>query len=246
MESGKSNVMKAIIHKSESRGHFNHGWLKTWHTFSFADYFDRSRMNFGVMRVLNDDIVRKNNGFGMHPHQNMEILTVILSGEITHKDSFGHQATIGKNEIQVMSAGTGIYHSEINKSLTEDCHLLQLWFLPEKQNLNPRYEQRKLNPDLFQNKIDTFVAPFGHNTDLSLHQDVWVSRLDAVTIKEYTYNMHSSENGLYIFVLEGKLEIEGHILNRRDGIGISDARTIKFVTTENTQIIIFEVKMKQQ
>ena len=235
--------MKYVLHKAASRGHFDHGWLKTWHTFSFADYFDRSRMNFGVLRVLNDDSVAAESGFGMHPHQNMEILTVMLEGELSHRDSFGHAATIGTEEVQVMSAGTGIYHSEFNNSKTNGCKLLQLWFLPEEQNIKPRYEQHPVDPQLRKDNIHTFVAPFGEDTSLSLHQDVWVSRLDSSGGKSYTYRMHRDNTGLYVFVIDGSIRTGGQLLERRDGIGLYELREAEIEVPERAEIILFEVKM---
>jgi len=235
--------MKTIIHTSASRGYADHAWLKSWHTFSFADYFDRSRMNFGVLRVLNDDIVGKDNGFGMHPHQNMEILTVVLKGAISHSDSYGNEGIIHPDEVQVMSAGTGIYHSEMNKSQNEDCHLLQLWFLPAQQNLKPRYEQHRVDKEQRQDKIHTFVSPFGQGGILSLHQEVWVSRLDATEGKSFTYQMHDKNNGLYIFVIEGSIKTAGITLNRRDAAGITESSKADIKALKNSEIIMFEVKM---
>lgn len=236
--------MNTIIHTSASRGYADHGWLKSWHTFSFAEYYNPGRMNFGVLRVLNDDIFGKKHGFGMHPHKNMEIVTVVLSGEISHTDSFGHKAVCRKDEVQVMSAGSGIYHSEINESESEDCHLLQLWFLPEKENIKPRYEQMKIDPENRRDSIHTFIAPFGQNTALSLYQDVWISRLDTTYRQKYHYSLHSPNNGLYIFVIEGKIKLNENELNRRDAVGKTDTDNVEFEAFPDAQIIMFEVKMK--
>jgi len=235
--------MKTIIHKSDSRGFHDHGWLKSWHTFSFAQYFNRIRMNFGVLRVLNDDIFGKDSGFGMHPHHNMEILTIVLSGEITHSDSFGHESVVHPDEVQVMSAGTGIQHSEINKSKTEDCHLLQIWFLPQQQNVKPRYEQHNIDPELRKDKIHNFLTPFGKGGILSLHQEVWVSRLDASETKNFTYKMHNNANGLYIFVIEGEISVANNNIGRRDAIGITEASSINIKSIEKSEILLMEVKM---
>ena len=207
-----------ILHTSNSRGHADHGWLKSHHTFSFANYYNPERMNFGVLRVLNDDWIAKSNGFGMHPHKDMEIISIPLHGTLKHQDSMGTNGLIEKGEIQVMSAGTGVFHSEENPQTDNHVELLQIWVMPKKLGITPSYGQRKFDFPL--NTQTLFVSPDGREGSLAINQDAFFSiqNLDANQSANYTGKINT--NGVYIFVIEGKVQINETTLNRRDALGI--------------------------
>ncbi|MBK5271822.1 MAG: pirin family protein, partial [Bacteroidia bacterium] len=208
--------MKSILHKAETRGHADHGWLNAWHSFSFAGYHDPSRVHFGVLRVLNDDTIAGGMGFGTHPHDNMEIITIPLSGQLEHRDSMGNTGVISKGEVQVMSAGTGIQHSEKNKNHNEPLKLLQIWVFPDQRNVEPRYDQKTFDLTTSKNNLLTIVSPMGEKEGLNIHQHAWFSlgKLD----KDFTitYELKDKQNGVYVFVIEGSVKINGESLNRRD------------------------------
>lgn len=235
--------MKTILHKADSRGHADHGWLNAWHSFSFAGYNDPARVHFGVLRVLNDDTVAGNMGFGMHPHDNMEIITIPLSGQIEHKDSMGNTGIISKGEVQVMSAGTGIQHSEKNKNQNEAVKLLQIWVFPDKKNVHPRYDQKAFDLDAAKNNLLTIVSPMGQKEGLNIHQDAWFSlgKLD----KDFstTYELKNKEHGVYVFVIDGDVIINGEKLSRRDGVGITDADKLEIKADTNAELLLMEVPM---
>ncbi|HEY3369440.1 MAG TPA: pirin family protein [Prolixibacteraceae bacterium] len=215
--------MKFTIHKAGSRGHANHGWLKTWHTFSFANYYNPNRMHFGALRVLNDDAVQAGMGFGMHPHDNMEIITIVLEGELEHKDSMGNGSVIRQGEVQVMSAGTGIQHSEFNHSETTDVSLLQIWVFPDQQNVEPRYDQARFTDQEMTGKWRMVVSPDGTQNSLWIHQQTWFS-LGIFAKGEVTeLKRNKPGSNWYLFVISGSITIGQETLNARDGIGIEEA-----------------------
>ena len=237
--------MKTIIHKSNTRGFADHGWLKSHHTFSFAGYQNPERMNFGMLRVLNDDIVQPEMGFGTHPHQNMEIISIPLKGALSHKDSMGNKRAIEVGEVQVMSAGTGLTHSEFNDSKTDDVNFLQLWIIPEEMSVKPNYEQRKFSDEARLNQLQTVVAPKDklEGEALPISQQAYIFRSTLEANKSLELNLRSKNNGLYIFVAEGEVEVEGNTLSTRDAIGISEARRVSLKSDEKSEIIIIEVPM---
>ncbi len=237
--------MKTIIHKSEERGYTNHGWLEARHSFSFADYFEARKMSFGVLRVLNDDIVQPGRGFGTHPHDNMEIITIPLKGVLAHKDSMGNSSVINAGEVQVMSAGKGIEHSEFNHSETEAINLLQIWIYPNKRNVEPRYQQELFSSEGRRNKFQQIVSPNPDDEGLWIYQNAWLNlaELDAGVELEYQFN--DITNGLYAFVIEGNAEIAGNILNRRDAIGIFETETVKIQAIVDSYVLLLEVPMSR-
>ncbi|GAA3606391.1 pirin family protein [Flavivirga amylovorans] len=237
--------MKTIIHKANTRGYADHGWLKSHHTFSFASYQDAERMNFGALRVLNDDVVQPKMGFGTHPHQNMEIISIPLKGALSHKDSMGNKRAIEVGEVQVMSAGTGLTHSEFNDSKTDHVNFLQLWIIPEEMGVTPNYEQRKFDVLAQKNELQTVVAPKDklEGDALPISQQAYIYRTDLDTNNSISLTVKSENNGLYIFVVEGQLEIAGNTLNSRDAIGISETEGISIEAKESSKLIIIEVPM---
>lgn len=235
--------MKQTLHKSNTRGHANHGWLNSNFTFSFADYYDSKRMHFGVLRVINDDTILGKNGFGMHPHQNMEIITFPLSGALEHEDSMGNKGIIRKGEIQVMSAGTGIYHSEYNALEDEDLTLLQIWVLTGKQNVKPRYAQFEYTPFLKPNEFLQIVSPNESDHGAFIHQNGYVSYGEFDSSKETSYQIKSEGNGLYVFVIDGTISVNGVDLSKRDGVGLEEVAKFDFTFKEPSKVIIFDVPM---
>lgn len=218
--------MKFTIHRAGSRGHANHGWLKTWHTFSFANYYCPNRMHFGALRVLNDDNVQAGMGFGMHPHDNMEIITIVLDGELEHKDSMGNGSVIRQGEVQVMSAGTGIQHSEFNPSETNEVSLLQIWVFPDQKDLEPRYDQSRFPDQEMNNKWRMVISPQGKQNSLWIHQQAWFS-MGMFTKGETTeLQRNNSKNNWYIFVISGSVRIGDETFQARDGVGIEEAPDI--------------------
>jgi redox-sensitive bicupin YhaK (pirin superfamily) len=231
-----------ISHPSETRGFANHGWLKSHHTFSFAEYYNPSRMNFGALRVLNDDSVASGNGFGTHPHRDMEIISIPLQGTLKHQDSEGNKGLIKKGEVQIMSAGTGIFHSEENASTSEDVKFLQIWVMPKKLGITPRYGQKEFD---FNDHSSTLVAsPDGRDGSLVINQDAFFTVANIDAGKESDYQIKLLGNGLYLFVLEGEIEINGAKLKTRDGLGISALDHVIIKATVKTEILLMEVPMK--
>ena len=235
--------MKKILHRSETRGDANHGWLHSKHTFSFANYYDPQRMNFGVLRVLNDDKVSGGMGFGMHPHQNMEIISIPLSGDLEHQDSMGNTTVIKEGDIQVMSAGTGVQHSEYNKNKDEEVRFLQIWVIPHTQNVEPRYDQITLKKEDRKNKLQQVLSPNKEDAGVWIHQDAWFNMVDLDADKAVTYDFNLASNGLYLFVLEGSVEVAGEKLERRDGLGIFDTQSITLKASEQTSVLLMEVPL---
>jgi quercetin 2,3-dioxygenase len=229
------------IHKAEDRGYANHGWLKSYHSFSFANYYNPERIKFGVLRVLNDDIISGGSGFGMHPHDNMEIITIPLEGALKHEDSLGNKGVIGVNEVQVMSAGSGIIHSEYNASDTEDGKFLQIWLFPHIRDVDSRYDQYQFNSDDFLNRFQLLVSPINGGAPLWIHQDAWVSKLNAKENLPTSYQLKKEGNGLYIFVIEGTVETKDFILNKRDAVGIKGISNQELTVKKGSEILIFDI-----
>lgn len=214
--------MKYIVHKASERGFADHGWLKATHSFSFANYYDKEKIHFGRLRVLNDDIVAPSRGFGLHPHEDMEIITIPLAGALKHADNMGNEAVITAGEVQVMSAGTGVYHSEYNASATEPVNLFQIWILTDQKGHEPRYDQKKFSPEKRSDKWQLFVSPDGNDGSLWIHQNAFISAFDSNTLDKTTYQQKMQGNGVYFMVTEGAVEIEGIELGKRDAAGFWD------------------------
>ena len=235
-------MAKYIIHTADSRGYANHGWLKSHHTFSFAGYFDPERVHFGALRVLNDDYVAAGMGFGQHPHDNMEIVSIPLEGKLQHQDSTGSSGIIEKGEIQFMSAGTGVVHSEMNASATEAVKFLQIWVIPNKNNITPRYGQMKY--EINDNEIQTLIQPEAKEGCLRLQQNAWFKMAKFDAGKEIELKVEDPKNnGIYLFVLNGALEVDEKSLQTRDAIGVWETENIQIKTTEKSEFLIIEVPM---
>lgn len=237
-------IMKTILHKAHTRGHFNHGWLDTHHTFSFADYFDPDRVHFGMLRVLNDDTVAPQEGFGMHSHHNMEIVSIPLSGDLEHRDSMGNRAVINKGQIQVMSAGTGVRHSEYNKNDDQNVAFLQIWVLPDRENVEPRYGEAVIADLVERNKLSEIVTPYpGNGKGLWIYQQAWFSLGELDKGAVVTYDLKSKISyGVYVFVIQGDARINDEIeLNKRDGLGISETEAFSIEALTDAEVLLIEV-----
>lgn len=232
---------KYTLHKASSRGHANHGWLNTHHTFSFANYYNPERVHFGALRVLNDDWIAAGEGFGMHPHDNMEIITIPMKGVVEHKDSMGNHGIISAGEIQVMSAGTGVFHSEFNGDKTIPLELFQIWVIPDKRNVSPRYEQVSIKEIEKQNEFYQIVSPNPDDEGMWIHQQAWFHLGDLAAGWEGSYHLKATNTGVYVFVIEGNATVNGIDLHRRDGIGISETDTLEFKTNAQSKILLMEV-----
>ncbi len=235
--------MKTVLHKGETRGHANHGWLDSHHTFSFAGYHDPSRVHFGMLRVLNDDIVAGGMGFGQHPHDNMEIISIPLKGSLEHRDNTGGHAIIKSGEVQIMSAGSGIAHSEKNASSSDEVNFLQIWVFPKDRNIQPRYEQRVFEKKDRINSLQTVISPQKENGALWINQDAWFSLTDITKGAEVEYSFHNPGNGVYLFVIDGNVTAGEQSLSRRDGMGISDTEKIILRADSDTEVLIMEIPM---
>lgn len=235
--------MKTIIQKAENRGHANHGWLNAYHSFSFADYYNPKQMNFGVLRVLNDDTIANGKGFGTHPHENMEIITIPLEGDLEHKDSMNNVGVIKEGDIQVMSAGTGVYHSEYNKNADKDLKLLQIWVIPKAKNVEPRFDQISIKEIEKNNTFFQILSPDKNDEGVWIHQDAWFSLGNFEVGKSENYTLKKKSNGVYIFVIEGKVKVEDQELNARDGMGIWDAENINLTSITKSKVLLMEVPM---
>ncbi len=236
-------MTKTVLHKSETRGHENHGWLDSYHTFSFAEYYDPDRIQFGALRVLNDDTVDPGMGFGMHPHNNMEIISIPLEGDLEHKDSMGNVAVIRHGDVQVMSAGTGIRHSEYNRNKDGLVKFLQIWVFPDQQNVTPRYDQVSLNISERHNRFQQIVSPNAEDDGVWIHQNAWfhLGKFDkAVSID---YKIKAKGNGVYAFILSGRVSINGQQLSTRDGFGIWDIDKISVRAETDAEFLLMEVPM---
>lgn len=236
-------TMNTVIHKAATRGHANHGWLNSYHTFSFANYRNPERMNFGVLRVLNDDQVMAGQGFGTHPHDNMEIISIPLEGDLEHKDSMGNVTVIKEGDVQVMSAGTGITHSEYNKNKDKEVKFLQIWIFPNERNVTPRYDQISIRDIAKENEFYQVLSPNKDDQGVWIHQDAWFHLGKFQKGKSEEYQLKKEGNGLYAFILDGAVEIDEQQLTKRDGMGMwnTDAVTIK--ATEDARVLLMEVPM---
>jgi redox-sensitive bicupin YhaK (pirin superfamily) len=235
--------MKTILHKSDTRGHANHGWLNSYHTFSFANYYNPERVHFGKLRVLNDDRVAPGMGFGTHPHENMEIISIPLEGDLEHKDSMGTAAVIKEGDIQVMSAGTGVYHSEYNKNSDKEVKFLQIWVFPNKEDVTPRYEQISLSEVAKENSLYQVLSPNPQDAGVWVHQDAWFNMGNFTEETTESYKFHKAGNGVYAFVLEGSAEIAGNSLEKRDGLGVWDTEGFDIKANPGAKILLMEVPM---
>ncbi|HYG16445.1 MAG TPA: pirin family protein [Bacteroidia bacterium] len=236
--------MNTVLHKANTRGHANHGWLNSYHTFSFASYMNPDRMNFGALRVLNDDTVAPGMGFGNHPHANMEIVSIPLSGDLEHKDSMGTSAVIKQNDIQIMSAGTGIYHSEYNHNRDKEVKFLQIWVFPKQENIKPRYGQVTFNPEDKLNQLKLVVSPDKEASDsIWINQDAWFHLGLLEKGFSTTHTVSGTNTGIYAFVIEGDVTINGQQLNKRDGFGIWDIDALDIKADSNAELLLMEVPM---
>ncbi|WP_426222552.1 pirin family protein [Psychrobacter sp. DWR1-2-3] len=235
--------MKTIYHAADSRGDANHGWLKSKHTFSFANYHNPERMGFGALRVINDDFVIGGQGFGKHSHRDMEIISIPLSGKLGHGDNIGNNGIIETGEIQVMSAGTGITHSEMNGDDTEAVKFLQIWVIPNKMNVEPRYQQIRMDDILKPNEFNQVLSPNADDAGVWIHQDAWFSMGDFDKGITQTYELKNPNNGVYIFVISGKVVVNGNTLDTRDGLGVWDTKSFAMDVEEDAKVLLMEVPM---
>ncbi|MFQ3174901.1 MAG: redox-sensitive bicupin YhaK (pirin superfamily) [Flavobacterium sp.] len=237
-------MKNTVLHKADTRGHADHGWLNAYHSFSFASWYNPERVQFGALRVLNDDTIAAGMGFGTHPHDNMEIITIPLEGDLAHKDSMGNTETIKTGDVQVMSAGTGVKHSEFNPNADLRTKLLQIWVYPNQQNVDPRYQQITLNPDDRKNKLQQILSPNAEDDGAWIHQDAWfhLGKFDKGV--EATYNLKKEGNGVYTFILSGKLTIDGQELETRDGYGIWDANSFDIKASTDAEFLLMEIPMQ--
>ncbi len=235
--------MKTVLHKANTRGHANHGWLDSHHTFSFAGYYDPSRTNFGMLRVLNDDRVAGGMGFGQHPHDNMEIISIPLHGSLEHGDNTGGHGIIKSGEVQIMSAGSGIAHSEKNASKTEEVNFLQVWVFPKERNIQPRYDQKLFSQADRVNKLQTVVAPDQNGSALWINQDAWFSLGNLLKGASIEYTVNKNTNGVYAFIIEGDVTINTQKLNKRDGLGVWETDKLSITADSDTEVLLMEVPM---
>lgn len=237
-------MANTILHKAETRGHANHGWLNSYHTFSFANYYNPERVHFGALRVLNDDTVAAGMGFGTHPHDNMEIISIPLEGDLEHKDSMGNTTVIRNGDIQVMSAGTGVHHSEYNKNRDHLVKFLQIWVYPNQRNVQPRYDQITLNAADRKNTLQQIISPNADDAGVWIHQDAWFHLADFDAGKTAEYQIHKAGNGVYAFVLKGEVSINGQTLSTRDGFGIWDVEKFSIEASSDAEFLLMEVPME--
>lgn len=244
MPNSNVKTMNTVLHKANTRGSADHDWLKVNHTFSFANYQNPDRMNFGVLRVLNDDTISGGKGFNPHPHNNMEIITIPLEGSIKHKDNMGNSSVIAHGDVQVMSAGKGVVHSEFNADENDDLKLLQIWLFANNQNVEPRYQQIPIREVETKNEFYQILSPYQGDQGVWIHQNAWFHIGEFDFKKKVNYKTHSSENGIYAFIIEGKAQIESQSLEKRDGFGIWNTNSIAIQAGENSKILLMEVPMK--
>ena len=236
-------TMNSVVHKANTRGHADHGWLKANHSFSFANYYNPERMNFGVIRVLNDDSIAPKRGFGTHPHDNMEIITIPLEGDLKHQDNMGNGTVIKNGDIQVMSAGTGITHSEFNANRDSHCKLLQIWLFPNKKNVTPRYDQIAISSIAKKNKLYQILSPNKNDQGVWIHQNAWFHIGEYVDKSKDEYVLRRNGNGIYFFVIEGEVNINDQQLSKRDGMGMWEMDQISFEAKANSKILLMEVPL---
>jgi redox-sensitive bicupin YhaK (pirin superfamily) len=239
----KNSTMKTVIHRADTRGHANHGWLNTHHTFSFANYYNPERMHFGVLRVLNDDQVAPGRGFATHPHDNMEIISIPLEGDLEHKDSMGNVAVIRQGDVQVMSAGTGVFHSEYNRNKDQAVKFLQIWMFPREKNVTPRYDQISIRDLARENEFYQVLSPNADDEGVWVHQDAWFHLGDFKAGASTTYALKKPGNGAYLFVLEGNVSVEGQELGARDGLGLWDTDQFTLNASSDARVLLMDVPM---
>ncbi|MGN7821539.1 pirin family protein [Chitinophaga sp. 22536] len=236
-------MVQYIFHKADSRGHDHHDWLDSRKTFSFGDYYNPRRMGFGALRVLNDDTLPAGKGFGLHPHDNMEIISIPLKGSLKHEDSAGNKAVAAAGTIQVMHAGSGLFHSEYNNSQDEVAEFLQIWVYPEELNTAPRYTLGQLQQDATRNRLHAFVTPDSPDGSY-VRKDVWFSTGHFDHGTAFTYPLHLSDNGVYAFVIDGRFSVDGKELSARDGLGISGTSAIEIkALSDDARLLLMEVPM---
>ena len=235
--------MKTVFHSEASRGHANHGWLNAKHSFSFASWQHPERIHFGALRVLNDDIVAPSMGFGKHPHDNMEIITIPLKGALKHQDSMGNSSVIEAGEVQVMSAGTGVQHSEVNAKHDEAINLFQIWIFPNQQNVAPRYDQIRYNDESMRNNFLQVVSPNPDDAGTWIHQDAWIHLSQLEEGKSLNYELKQKGNGVYILNIEGTFEIANQLLEKRDAIGVWETTSIDIKANKSGRLLLIEVPM---
>ncbi|MCF6350452.1 MAG: pirin family protein [Flavobacteriaceae bacterium] len=235
--------MNTVLHKANTRGHADHGWLDSKHTFSFANYHNPERMHFGVLRVLNDDKVSPARGFETHPHDNMEIISIPLEGDLEHKDNMGNGTVIRNGDVQIMSAGTGITHSEYNANKNKDVKFLQIWLFPNKKNVKPRYDQISTKDIYTKNELYQILSPNKSDQGVWVHQNAWFHLGEFDKKQNLVYKLKDASNGVYAFILEGSINVEGQSLQKRDGFGIWNTDKIEIQTEPNTKILLMEVPM---
>lgn len=237
--------MKTVLHKSADRGYANHGWLDTHHTFSFGNWYNPNQMHFGALRVLNDDIVSPENGFGQHPHADMEIVSIPLKGALTHRDTMGHAQAINTGDVQVMSAGTGLQHSEFNESKTDEVNFLQLWIFPEKRGVEPRYDQKTFDVSERKGMWQRIVQPKdAEGSGLWVHQNAYMHLIDLKSGDSTEYQLNSEGNGVYFFVIEGALNVADQHLDKRDGLGVWESSKVSLSATGESTVLAIEVPME--
>jgi quercetin 2,3-dioxygenase len=235
----------SVLHLANTRGHANHGWLNSYHSFSFANYYNPDRMHFGVLRVLNDDTVAAGQGFGTHPHDNMEIISIPLEGDLEHKDSMGNTAVIRNGDVQVMSAGSGITHSEYNKNASKLVKFLQIWVFPNKRNVTPRYDQITLKLEDRKNKFQQILSPNANDAGVWIHQNAWFHLGTFDAGRKATYKLKGGTGqGVYVFVLNGEVSVDGQKLGPRDGYGIWEVGQLQFTMNAKTELLLMEIPMQ--
>ena len=236
-------TMNTVIHKAATRGNANHGWLNSYHTYSFANYNNPERMNFGLLRVLNDDSVQGGMGFGTHPHDNMEIISIPLEGDLEHKDSMGNTTVIKQGDVQAMSAGTGVTHSEYNKNIDKEVKFLQIWIFPNRKNVTPKYDQISLKDIAKENEFYQILSPNKGDQGVWIHQDAWFHLGQFTKETSETYQIKKEGNGVYAFILEGEATINDQPLSKRDGMGIWNTDSIQIKAKPQARILLMEVPM---
>jgi redox-sensitive bicupin YhaK (pirin superfamily) len=238
-------MAKTVLHKASSRGHADHGWLNAYHSFSFASWYNPERIQFGMLRVLNDDTVAAGMGFGTHPHDNMEIITIPLEGDLAHKDSMGNSSTIKTGDVQVMSAGTGIQHSEFNPNADLQTKLFQIWLFPKYRNVEPRYQQITLDVAQQKNSFAQILSPNPDDEGVWIHQDAWFYLSDFEANFSKKLVLQKQGNGFYIMNIKGEIEVNGEKLEKRDAIGIWETNEIEIKANTNSRFLIMEIPMEQ-
>jgi redox-sensitive bicupin YhaK (pirin superfamily) len=238
-------MKNTVLHKANTRGHADHGWLNAYHSFSFASWYNPDRVQFGMLRVLNDDTVAAGMGFGTHPHDNMEIITIPLEGDLAHKDSMGNAATIKTGDVQVMSAGTGIQHSEFNPNADQHTKLFQIWVFPKYRNVTPRYQQITLDVAEQKNNFAQILSPNADDAGVWIYQDAWFYLADFDKGFSKNYSINKEGNGMYVFVISGRITVDGEELETRDGLGIWDFTNLEISAMSDAKFLVMEIPMNQ-